>query len=536
MANLSLANVIASIDRSMIASDETFTLVLTSDSVFSSLNPDLGPLQKDFEVVGSSNASSVNIINGKQTSKQQVMITLMPKRTGHLVIPALTVGKDTTKPLYINVKPPLQVPQSQRNLFIETSLNTNSTYPQVQNVYTIKVFYDLNSLSGNLSLPKADGLHFEPLGNQTQYTVHRNHKIYQVVERRYVVFANKPGTYKITGVDFMGQTAGGGNSLFQLTGGKPVHAEGNPVTLTVKPEPQHQGAWLPAQQLSLTQQWTPNPPKFRVGDPITRTITITANGLTAHQLPDIQMPNLTNVNSYPEQPIMQTTNNGQSLQGQRIYKVAYIPTQAGNINFPAITVRWWNTKTNQFQTAKLPAQHFTIVAASNQAATAAVNAQPNVTTPAKINTQITVPQSHYDLWAWLAGIFFLAWVVTLAYFWLRKRGQLSIPIPTHNNLRNLRNQLKQACEQHNAHAIKQALLNWAKQHWPEKAIQNLGDICQQNIIDDLKQAIKQLDTIIYKSGQQQFNGTALWQAFVENEKQKSKTKESNNDVPPLHLQ
>lgn len=537
LSPLTYAAISASIDRSMIASDETFTLFITSDSVFKAINPDLSPLNKNFEVVGTSNASSVNVINGKQTSKQQLMITLMPKHTGHLVIPALTIGKNTTKPLYITVKPPLQIPQSQQNLFLETSLNHKTTYPNVQTIYTVKLFYNLNALSGNLSLPNANGLHFEPMGQQTQYSVHRNGKNYQVAERRYAVFADKPGTYKISGVRFIGESAGTNNSntLFQLTGGKPVHAEANTVTLTVKSIPAHSGNWLPAQNLTITQQWSPNPPVFKVGNPITRTITISALGLPANQLPDLQMQNVPDTNSYPDQPVVQTVNDGNNIQGTKTFKVAYIPTHTGNVTFPAISIQWWNTKTNRFQTATLPTQKFTITPDTSGVQTPAM-VTPQPQQPKKTTTASNEKESsHYDLWAWLAGLFFAAWIITLVYFYLRKNNTSIATQQSNDSVRKIRQQLKQACDSNNAASIKQALIVWAQQHWPNTQIKSLGDIKQQNIIEPFKKALQELDAAIYKNHTQQVNGESVWQAFLANEKHKPDNKSDKNSLPPLHL-
>lgn len=527
LATPAFAKLTASIDRNNISADASFTLFITSNSVFQSIHPNLAPLKKNFEIVGTSNSSSVNIINGKHTSKQSLMITLMPKHAGHLAIPALTVGKEKTNALYINVKPEIQIPQSQRNLYLQLHLNNTQSYPKQQNFLTIKLFYSLNSLTGSLSSPSVPGLRFEQLGKESQYQVKQGNKFFRVVEQRYAVFAEKPGDYTIPAITFTGSaaTAQSQNSLFQITGGQPVRASSKAITLHVISPPGHSGTWLPAKQLQLSQSWSPNPPQFKVGNPITRTISLTAVGLKANRLPEINLKTPAGVNSYPDQPVSQTITNSNNVIGRKVWKVAYIPTQTGSVTFPEINIRWWNSQTKKFQTASIKSQHFTVAAAP------ITTSQPQRPTAAPVTTAPKATSSSYNIWAWLAGLFFLAWVATILFFWRRKQN------PKHKQpkLNALRQQVKQACGTNQTQAIKHALIDWAQVKWQQPQLQTLGEIAQQAIIEQFKQAVLNLDAQLYKQQNHQVDGNAIWQAFLANEKHKSNNKKNKiKPLPPLH--
>ncbi len=75
---------------------------------------------------------------------------------------------------------------------------------------------------------------------------------------------------------------------------KPVNVLGEKLSLNVRPIPDSfpvnaNNPWLPSELLTLHQEWQPEPIEFKVGEPITRTILLTAEGLGKAQLPNIVM-------------------------------------------------------------------------------------------------------------------------------------------------------------------------------------------------------------------------------------------------------
>src|SRR3546814_20460791 len=65
--------------------------------------PDLSPLKKDFDVLGRSSGSSIQIINGSISRHTSVRVTLSPKRSGTLTIPPISWGREQTRALQITV-------------------------------------------------------------------------------------------------------------------------------------------------------------------------------------------------------------------------------------------------------------------------------------------------------------------------------------------------------------------------------------------------------------------------------------------------
>ena len=138
--NLSYANVAASVDGTHLEKGETFELVLHLDNF--DTQPDLDVLDKDFTVYNTSTSSNTIIINGQQRSQFEMIVTLMPNKTGKLTIPAIKVGNQSTKPISIEVDKELsnEEESNYQDLFAISSLATDETYVNVPVLYTFRLY------------------------------------------------------------------------------------------------------------------------------------------------------------------------------------------------------------------------------------------------------------------------------------------------------------------------------------------------------------------------------------------------------------
>ena len=105
----------ATLDRNTMQMGETVTLNLrVSGDISSVAMPDLGPLAQDFDILGNSQSSNINIVNGQRSAELVIGVVLRPKRVGTLTIPSLAVAGSQTAPLQLQVDPanPATVPRS----------------------------------------------------------------------------------------------------------------------------------------------------------------------------------------------------------------------------------------------------------------------------------------------------------------------------------------------------------------------------------------------------------------------------------------
>src|SRR3546814_12093198 len=72
--------------------------------------------------------------------------------------------------------------------------------------------------------------------------------------------------------------------------GQLMRVSSEQLRLTVNPKPASYPAdvpWLPARSLSLSESWSPEPTHSQVGDSLTRSLTLEAEGLASAQLPPL---------------------------------------------------------------------------------------------------------------------------------------------------------------------------------------------------------------------------------------------------------
>src|SRR6185436_3860414 len=84
--------------------------------------------------------------------------------------------------------------------------------------------------------------------------------------------------------------------------GKQMPVTSTELLLTVKAKPITYPAdapWLPARSLSLSESWSPEPDHTQVGDSLTRSLTVTAEGLSSTQLPPLPGTDVGGLRRYP---------------------------------------------------------------------------------------------------------------------------------------------------------------------------------------------------------------------------------------------
>ena len=503
------AAVSASVDRTQVADGESLTLTIKLDDM--NEQPDLAPLKQDFDVYGTSTSSHTSVINGKSTSDISYIVTLLPKKTGNITIPALTVGSEQTKPLMITVtKAPEGTHGKQTaNVFLDASLSSDSAYVNTPVLYTLKLYYaePLSNLSMQpLQLANAT---IEPFGKNSQYQAQQNGKTYNVVEQQFLITANQSG--EITIPQSVIQAAvlqNNPNSFFAMQSAKPILVKSNPLTLHVKPIPQNVDIndWLPANSVTLKDSWSSDSNELTVGEPVTRTIVLTATGVQAASLPNLTFPHADSVNAYPDKAQSKDYVENNLPAASKVFKVAYIPTQKGIIEFPKITVHWFDVKSQTMQTAILPAQTFKVLPDKvvTPVQTSAINAAP-VAQPAKTVIKVV----HSKLWMVLAIIFAILWLVTLIILLmfiskfkskkvsLTSDKQTSLEKPDINQALK---DIKQACDHKDLVAVNHAIVSWGNALF-NRSFYSAMDV--SSVIDDkaLKLMLTAVNKALYAKGE-----------------------------------
>ncbi len=374
----------AELDRNRIVEGETINFTLTVPGDVDG-EPDFTPLEQDFDILDRAQSNHTSIVNGRMSSQRVWRLVLAPKTRGLLTVPPIPVGRlQSLPPGGLKVLPAGSQDAGTESppVFIEVEATPESPFVQGQLVYKVRILHRVKLREGTLSDPGVQGALLERLGEDTSYRAFRNGHNYNVIERRYAVFPQQSGRLVIEGPVLSASVAVNNQrrrglsqrffgrdpfadfpdigGFFQET--QPVRVRGKRLEVDVKPQPAGAtGVWLPAQSLTLTESWTPETGEFRVGEPVTRTLTLEARGLSDAQLPDLEMPSVDGLKIYPDQPQAEQNLVEGTLQATKRIKAALVPTRPGRFDLPEIRVNWWDTDTDQAQTAVVPARNIEVL-------------------------------------------------------------------------------------------------------------------------------------------------------------------------------
>ncbi len=564
------ARVQALLQRDNVQEGEMVNLRIESDAAQSNKHPDLTPLNADFEVLGTSTSSQTQIINGSRSDTTSWLVRLRPRHTGTLEIPSIRVGDDHTAPIAFKVVEATaqEKSESRKHVFLETSNSSAAKpiYVQQQIPYTVRLYFDDTIASGELAGPASPDAVVEQLGEDKRYRQMHDGREYNVIERNYAIAPEKSGILHIAPASFRGianvvgatgTTADSTNSLFAQmlrntpfannpafvdsmgagmafgNPGQPVATRGQEMMLQIQPRPAAtHGNWLPAEQITLHDSWQDHRPEFKVGEPVTRTITINAKGLAASQIPPISLEQPGAARIYPQAPENQSRTDGKTIYGTSTQTMSYIPNAQGTLQIAPVTLAWWSTVTDSQVIATLPAQAFQVEAGAaptpsdaaptpSDAAPASPNAAPASHEPAS-NTIATVPghdPSWLDLlrreWRWPAAFAMMLFAMALGFAWTRRRRgapntgprALKDPLPArkHTVMRTLR----QACAGNDAHAAARALSDLGQIEWPGNAPRGLAALAAR--LESGADEVNTLERHLYGAiPSPLWRGDALW--------------------------
>lgn len=525
-----LAATSAQVGRNTVSVSDSFQITFETDQSVDQ-EPNFAPLYKDFDVMSKSKSTSINIVNGNMQRATRWVLDVMPKREGRLLIPAIVIGNESTKPINMIVEGPGASASSPVSSEIDLEIDVDDLEPFVQGqvIFTVRLVHAVSISEGNLSEPavtNGDAL-IQKLGDDVSYETRRGPDRVGIIERRYAIFPQNSARLTIGPVRFEGRIATSRQfGIDPFARGRIVRKQTDAIDLNVKPVPAaFSGAtWLPAKRLLLVENSPGTGGEYRVGEPFTRVLTLQATGLSSSQLPKIDMPVPDSIKAYPDQPVLENRAGDDGMLGSRQEKIALIPSRAGTITLPAIEIPWWNTDTQQMELAKLPAKTIEVLPATGAAANVPAQTQTQTQTPAAaekplaksgdaITAQLAAGQNK--LWLWLSVAFATAWLLTVvAWLWSRRRGHQTAT-PAHSprpDEKLLVARLQKACAANDAETSKAILLEWAALRWPGSRIRSLGELAAQ-VEGALQVELHQLSQKLYSKRTADWDGRQLWKFF-----------------------
>ncbi|MGP8306914.1 BatD family protein [Vibrio sp. YIC-376] len=118
-------------------------------------------------------------------------------------------------------------------------------------------------------------------------------------------------------------------------------------------------SWFAATNVDVKQEWETSGESLKVGDAITRKITITAQDSLSVLLPDLlKGESTTNYQAYSQPHRLTDKQTRGDYQSTRTEESVYVIQQGGELTLPAFEFHWWNSKTQQLESMVIEGKSF----------------------------------------------------------------------------------------------------------------------------------------------------------------------------------
>lgn len=510
---------------------------------------DLTKFNEDFHIISQGTSQNITNINGEIKRIYETILTLVPKRTGKIEIPAIYTKTQHTKPVVINVSPATDSVQSETGetktlFFVKSSINKKNPVVSEQLVYSVKLYLTLDSalIDGMIIPPQSEGALVEPFEEATHFQEQYKGQTYNVYEHKFLVFPQHSGKVTLSAPTFKGAISdpesfeqnnvdalfGFSNPFSQIFGQKEVVLKAQEITLNVA-----EATNIPARKIEIEETISPQNADntYYTGDAITRTITIHAFGVHSGAIPEINFSPIKSFKQYPGQSNTQELSDKNGVVGVKTKQVVFIPTNAGTLTLPELKIDWLDIKTGQTKQAILPAKSITVlskepVVEQTVSPTTEQVKTANITPPQSI-LEMDHPISAKKMLIYGAGAGFL---IALFMF-----GLLLLIKKQYEKMKNKEKEpnIKRACFNGNTQKIADTILFKAKKQFPDKKIQTLTDVKGLYDLPEFDEQIDLLNEALYSSTQQLFDGKDFYNIYKKIKPKKSKA-EKKSLLPPLY--
>jgi len=499
----SWASLSSTVDRTQIETNETLQLTVRYSGKAPSGDPDFSAIERDFSMASNSRQQQYSWVNGESTSYTDWKILLIPKRQGKLTIPSLNFMGSRSQAIGINVRPAntSASTSSGQPVFIETTVDKDMAFIQEQVILTHRLHYSVPLQDISISEFEIPDAIIQQISEE-RFNKRINDKNYSIIEIKFALFGQSVGKLQIpsqrfTAIETSNSGLGGffsrGNRVIRLTEEK---------TVNIAPIPAHLSAsqWMPSSQVRLEQSWSDNSGTLTAGEPITRTINISALGLTAAQIQPLPSLENSQLKLYPDQPSLEDKQTNRGMLGVRTESLAIVPNKAGQISIPAIEIEWWDTVNNRMQTSRLPSKTFNVVAGNkvNQ-----ISDQPPTINSSIVMSSDSNNNGQIDtITRWSLGLNALLITLLVGLFYWRKTPVSETVPKTPKSVITAKQQLKkieQLAANNQLAEMRDSLLHWGTKVFPQQPPRSLNQLADLMENPELKQQFSLLDQSLFKA-------------------------------------
>lgn len=552
------ANFIAKVNRNPVPLGETFVLTLQYDGNPGNSEPDLSPLHKDFTIYSVGRDYQHRSINGVVSNTYQWNVVMAPKVADRAIIPAIMFKDLSSRPIELKIAAETVAGSNTPKFSIGRSITKHNPFVQEQLIYTL-VLKTTEEVRGNMpQFPENANTDWviKQIDNPVVSSEIDNGIETRKIEIRYAMFPQKSGKLQTPELTFNGYYidknkldnryfssvfGGFASDVFGRMGMdqsmQRINLTAKPIEVDVRPIPAINNGdwWLPSTKVEINSDWQDKIPAFKAGEAVNRKITLMAAGVADTQLPKLRFKEQSGLKQYPEKPEYASIAVDNGIISSMTINVVYIPEHGGQMTLPEIVVPWYNITTNQMEKAILPAVKIMV---DGKPASETIT-DNFATTPEKAeNKDITTSESkNYLSLKFILSIVALAFAAGLGVSWLILRynnlssAQISAKTSKDDLQPSSKHNLKKALQDGNLKNIRNEILLWARQIYPDETIRNLEDVAHVLDSEELGKQFRQLDSALYSDQSGKVDIPQL-SKLMTNLMKKQKAKKSDSPLLP----
>jgi len=511
----------ASLRQSRIYEGDIAELTIEYDADIPSLYAiDTSPLDADFKLLDVQAGISRHFEENQTFHRMQWKIQMLPLRGGSIRVPPLAFGGNHSKAILLRVDQAPASIRARENVYIEMQATPDNPYPGQQIRVTSRLFHSLPLQNGSLSEPEGEQATIFRSGKDSQYTLLRAGKSFDVLERSILLTADSSGQLPVTAASFRGMINSGSDLVERY-----IYRQGENLQLQVREKPRgfDNRPWLPARRFELTLQWDALPAALKTGDSLGVTLSMEATGLPAEALPaDLLVTDSSQYKIYADEAVRNTRivnqYDGEQFIGRLQQRFVIILQQPGALVIPAFAVTWWDVEQDVEKTAMIESRVVQVTASDSL--TDAGNTTSLAGTHTVTSTRGLLPAFVYRHWRWLTALAVVLLMAGVLVSAERLRRHIGAQIAHASRRRRCRLRLRRACHASDAGEARQALIEWCRLHWGDTQISGLHQIearigSPQLVDPELVNELARLDAALFAERADAWRGERLWQLLVQ---------------------
>ncbi|MDY6822995.1 MAG: BatD family protein [Thermodesulfobacteriota bacterium] len=410
--------VTAEVNRTAMAPGETLTLTVVIKGTKGRVN--VSGI-RDFDVFSSRSSQNYTIINGKTSREVRYVYTLVPQKTGRLLIPPLPVDVDG-KTLYTEMIA-IQVRQdasdgtdsAEKDVFATIHVSDRSPYIGQQIVCRVALYNAVRI--GNAELrdgPVFDGFDARKLDDSRSYAKIISDRRYDVTELVYILTPEKTGVFQVGEARIMCEVVTqvprrSGfpfNSFFNDSRMVPRIIAAAPVKVTVQPLPEYTGTGDPSGlvgefDISAAVDAT----VVDEGDSCNLTITVKGRGnIRDAAMPALNLPEAFKV--YQDTPTENVKVTEDGITGSKQFAAALVALTPGEYTIGPFSLTCFDTEKARYVTRSTGSIKITVKPAPGRSHVNVHEGEPGRAKPAV--RKKTVDYTGKDIFSIKSGLDALA--------------------------------------------------------------------------------------------------------------------------------